>query len=128
MNYFLLSAGLLSLVFSFGHAAWGQKNIMGEVADSEMKTLTKHAIFTNWHQTTSFMFVAGMALIVASTLSNTAVAKSMSWLVLAITLGNLLVFVGASLVRNRQAFGQTIPQIVIMMVYLSLVVAGITIS
>lgn len=44
VSYFLLSAGLLSLVFSIDHAAWGQKNIMGEVAASGMNALTKHAV------------------------------------------------------------------------------------
>ena len=126
INYFLLCGGLLSLLFSFGHAAWGQKNIMGEVAATEMPALVKHAIFTNWHQTTSFMLISGIVLIVASVLSDTARAKSIAWLVVAITLGNFLVFVTASVVKNRQAFRQTVPQLAIMVAYLSIVVVGIT--
>ena len=124
-NYFLLAAGLLSIAFSFGHAAWGQKNIMAEVAGSGIQNLTKHAIFTNLHQGTSFMFIAGITLIIASTLTNTLVAQSLASLVVAINFGNFVVFLGASLVKNRQALGQTIPQLFIMVAYLGLIIAGI---
>ena len=127
IDLILLSAGLLSLAFAYGHAAWGQKHIMAEVTATGMSALIQTAIFTNVHQTTSFMSVAGIALIVSSMLPDAAAAKALAWLVLAINLGNFLVFIAASLAMNRQALRQTAPQIAVMAMYLCLIVFGVSV-
>lgn len=125
MNFFFLSAGLIALFSSAGHAAYGQKHIMSDVETTEMRKFTKGAVFVSWHQTTSFMFLSAIALIMASSFSEPSAANPLAWLIAAINVGNLFVFIGASLVRNREALGQAIPQIIFMILYVGVIVAGI---
>lgn len=124
-NYYLFSAGLLALIFAFGHASWGQKNVMGPLSAAAVSVDIKHAIFTNWHQTTSVMFLSGVVLLISAVHDDAAASRLMAWLVGGVNLGNLAVFVGGSLFKNRPALRQALPQMVVMSAFIALIIAGV---
>ena len=124
-NYFLFVAGLVGLCFAFGHGYWVQRRIMGEVNESAIEKQTKHSIFIFLHYTTVTLLLSAAALMIASTFLDAKSAHSLAWFIAAINAGNLLVFVGVSVMKNREELKKGIPQIIFMLAWLGIVVAGI---
>lgn len=123
-NYFFLSAGLIGLLFTAGHGYAIQKRVMREVEASEIQKQTKHSIFVFLYYTTATLLLSAVALSIASTFPKAA-TDLLAWFIASINAGNLLVFVGASLIKNREELRKGTPQIIAMLTWLGIIVAGI---
>ncbi len=124
INPYFLIAGILAFFFAVGHAAFGQIKLMGDLESSELPQASKHAFFSSWHQWTLFNFICGVTFLLAATTVDTAVANALVLLIMAIDLSNLFMFVGSSFFKNKGAVKETIPQIITMFVYVSIMVLG----
>jgi hypothetical protein len=124
-NYFFLVAGVLAFFFSIGHAVWGQRNIMGDVQTSQMPAFTKHMLFVIWNQPTVFHFLSAVVLMMASTSAQKATTDPLAMFIGVVSFGFFLNYVGTSLVKNRSALAQIIPQAISLMVYLGIIAVGI---
>jgi hypothetical protein len=124
-NYFFLLAGILALFFSIGHAVWGKRNILGDVQTSQMPPFTKHMLFVIWNQPTVFHFLSAVVLMIASTSTQKAATDPLALFIGLVSFGFFLNYVATSLVKNRSALAQIIPQAISLMVYLGIIVVGI---
>lgn len=124
-NHFFLAAGLIALFFPLGHGFWIQKNVVREMESTQMHQSTQHSIFVFLHYTTATLFLSAVALIVISTFSDAGSAIPLALFVAAINAGNLLIFIGAGLARNRKSLVRGVPQIFFMLVWLGIIVAGL---
>lgn len=124
-NYFFLAAGVLALGFGIGHAIWGQRFILGDVRSSEMPVMTKHMLIVIWNQPTVFHCLAAIGLVAVSTFSNRASAGPLAVFIGLVTLGFLLNYVGTSLMKNRSALTQIVPQALAVTLYLGIIAGGV---
>ncbi len=124
-NYFFLSAGLIAVLFSVGHGVFVQKHIMGEVNATGMQKSAKRAIFAFLHYPTSMLFLSAIALIIISTVSDVSAVHLLAWFIAAINASNLIVAMGATLAKDREALPSMALPSMAMIVWLGIIVAGI---
>ena len=124
-NPFFLIAGLMAVFFSIGHALWGQRKILGDGKTSAMPAATKHMLIVIWNQPTVFHAAAAVALLTASTMQNDAVTDPLAFFIGVVTFGFFFNYVLTSLIRDRAALAQIIPQMIGLAVYFVILAAGI---
>ena len=124
-NYLFFAAGLIGLCFAFGHAWWIQKRVIGVIERSDIENEIKRAIFIFLHYTTSTLLISSAVLLIAAVVSDVRLIRPLTWFIVAINAGNLFVFIGANLKRNMQELKKEILQIIIMLVWLGIIIAGI---
>jgi hypothetical protein len=123
-NHFFLIAGVMALFFSFGHAMWGRRLVLRDVRASEMPALTKHMLLVIWDQPAVFHFLSAVALIAASLSSQVALVNPLVLLIGSVSLGFFLNYAVRSLLENRAALLQIVPQTITLMVYWGILAAG----
>lgn len=124
-NYLFLVAGVLAFFFSIGHAAYGQRNIMGDVYRSSMPTFTQHMLFVIWNQPTVFHFLSAIVLIIAATSSKVSATGPLAGFIALVTFGFFLNYVVSSLAKDKSALRQIIPQAIGVIVYIAIIASGI---
>ena len=124
-NYLFLVAGILAFLFSIGHAVYGQRNIMGHIYTSSMPSFTQHMLFVIWNQPTVFHFLSAIVLVIAATSSQSSTTDPLAGFIALVTLGFFLNYVVTSLVKNKSALQQIIPQAIGVLVYLVIIAIGI---
>jgi hypothetical protein len=124
-NYFFLVASVLALFFAIGHAVWGQRSVLGDVQASAMPLFTKHMLAVIWNQPTVFHFLSAVALIMAAISASDALNDPLVLFIGMVSFGFFLNYVATSLIKNRAALVQIIPQTLALMVYLGIIAAGI---
>lgn len=124
-NTFFLIAGVMAVFFSIGHALWGQKNILGDVKNSAMPAFTKHVLAVIWNQPTVFHAVSAVVLVIASTMKDDAGADPLAAFIGVVMFGFFLNYVVTSLIKDRTALAQIIPQTISLVVYFIILAAAI---
>lgn len=124
-NYLLFAAGLIGLCFAFGHAWWIQKRVIDVIERSDIENEIKRTTFIFLHYTTSTLLISSVVLLIAAVVSDVRLIRPLTWFIVAINAGNLLVFIGANLKRDMQELKKEILQIIIMLVWLGIIIAGI---
>ncbi len=114
----------MALFFAFGHAMWGRRSVLRDVRASEMPLLTKHMLLVIWDQTTVFHFLSAVALIVVSLSTLSALLNPLVLFIGSVSLGFFLNYVVRSLLENRTALVQIVPQTIALMVYVGILAAG----
>jgi hypothetical protein len=125
-NPFFLLAGLMALFFSVGHAMWGRHTVLRDVRTSQMSFLTKHMLLVMWDQPTVFHFLSAFALIAASFVTRSVFVLPLILFIGIVTFGFLLNYAVRSLLENRAALMQIIPQAITLLVYFGVLAAGIS--
>src|SRR5690349_18948205 len=116
-NYYFLLASGLALFFSIGHALWGWRYILKEVQVSQMSRFTKHMLWVIWNQPTVFHFLAAIFLAIASTSTQSEVTDLLTIFIALVSFGFFLNYVVTSLVKNKAALSQIIPQTIALSLY-----------
>jgi hypothetical protein len=124
-NHFFLIAGVTALFFSVGHALWGQRAVLGDVRTSAMPPFTKHMLAVIWNQPTVFHFLAALVLLRAAFSTQVAENNALALFIGAVSFGFFANYVVTSLVKNRAALAQIIPQTIALAVYFAIIAAGI---
>lgn len=125
-NYYFLTAGVMALFFSVGHALWGQKYILGDVKTSAMPGATKHMLGVIWQQPTVFHAAAAVALLAASTFTNDAGADPLAVFIGVVTFGFFVNYVVTSFIKDRAALAQIVPQAVGVALYIAILAVGVS--
>jgi hypothetical protein len=124
-NYFFLLSGVMALFFSLGHALWGRRSVLRDVRASEMPPFTKLMLLVIWDQPTVFHCLSAVAFIVASVWPGQTLMNPLVLFIGIVTFGFFLNYVGRSLLEDRKALGQIIPQMIALIVYFGIIAAGI---
>lgn len=124
-NTFFLIAGVMALLFAIGHTVWGERHVLGDVRTSAMPAQKKHMLLVIWNQPTVFHYFSAVALVLASISPDGQVTRPLALFIGLVALGFFLNFVGASLLKNRSALAQIIPQTIGLLVYLAVIADGI---
>lgn len=120
LNFYFAAAGLLLFLLSFTHALWGERRIFNRLNISRREFLS---LYVPWHQMTYILFLSGVGMILAA-LENGLLP--LSYFVLALNLGNILVFTIVSLVRKETALiWQSVPQYLLFALLIIVLTAGI---
>jgi hypothetical protein len=124
-NSFFLVAGVMAFLFAIGHTVWGERYVLGDVRTSTMPAQKKHMLLVIWNQPTVFHFLSAVALILAAFSPDNRVTRPLAFFIGLVSFGFFLNYVGTSLLRNRPALVQIIPQTVGLMVYLAIIADGV---
>ncbi len=128
MNPFFLAAGILAVLLSGAHAFWGEKFLLSELKASSLSRLTKVGTQISWHQTTLALLTLGLALVTVSLSDSIAGANTLAVLAAILIVGNLVVFTAISMARHRELIGQSVPQIFLFALLISLISLGIVLE
>lgn len=124
-NPFFLIAGIMALFFALGHAWWGRNSLLRDVRHSEMPPFTKHMLLVIWDQPTVFHFSGAAALLMSSLVEQDTLVKPLVFFVAIVSFGFFLNYVVKSLLENRAALVQIVPQTFALTVYFGIIAAGI---
>jgi hypothetical protein len=124
-NYFFLVAGVTAIFFAIGHALWGRRSVLGDVRAADMPPFTKHMLSVIWNQPTVFHFLAALVLLRAAFSTQDAVNNALALFIGVVSFGFFANYLVTSLVKNRAALVQIIPQIIGLAAYLGIIAAGI---
>jgi hypothetical protein len=127
-NSFFLVAGVMAFLFAIGHTVWGERNVLGDVRASAMPAQKKHLLLVIWNQPTVFHFLSAVALVLASLSPDNRVTHPLALFIGLVSFGFFLNYVGTSLVKNRSALAQIIPQAIGLMIYLAVIADGVILS
>ena len=120
-SYYFLFAGALALIGSVGHALTGHQSVLSAMEPGG----PRHAVFLFLHQTTWFMLASSIVLVGGSFLSQMKRVRPIAAFIALIFAGNFVFFVVTSLMVNREALANLLPQLVFFVLYVGLIVAGI---
>src|SRR5262245_53870298 len=124
-NTFFLVAGVMAFLFAIGHTVWGERNVLGDVRSSTMPAQKKHMLLVIWNQPTVFHVLSAVALILAAFSPESRVTRPLALFIGLVSFGFFLNYVAMSLLRNRSALAQIIPQTVGLMMYLAVIADGV---
>ncbi|NTW29024.1 MAG: hypothetical protein HGA39_06655 [Coriobacteriia bacterium] len=124
LNWYLLSAGVLTVAFGFAHAAWGEQGVIAEVQGSTLTQLVRTSTAISWHQLTVMLLLAGVALLIVSIGSRTNLTTFVAGFLLAVVLGDVAVFAYYA-AQFPEILGSNAPQLVILAVLIVLLVLGL---
>ncbi len=120
-SYFFLLAGLLALIAATGHAVVGHQSVLSGIEPGPVR----HAVFLFLHQTTWFMLASSIILVGGSLLAQPSRISPLAAFVAIVFAGNFLFFVVSSLLVEREALSNLLPQLVFLVLYVGLIVGGI---
>ncbi len=125
MNVFYFIGGLLTIFLSVAHVFWGEKKIVKELKTSSLSELPKAGFYISYHQITMTLLISGLALIIISLFDSIKGINTLALFITILIIGNFSVFVGISLVKYRNLFAQTVPQLLFFLVLIILLFLGI---
>ena len=123
MNIYFSVAGLLLFLLSFAHATWGETKVFKQLNTDEMGEGTFLSLYVPWHQLTYIRSLSSVGIILAAFKNE---FFSISYFILALILGNLLIFTLLCLIRKEIGLiKQSIPQYFIFILLILLLTLGI---
>ncbi|MBU1077946.1 MAG: hypothetical protein KKH98_11680 [Spirochaetes bacterium] len=124
MNIFFLLSGLLLFLVSAAHAWWGEKNLFPAFFKESLPDGMKVSLYVPWHQSTFMLFTFGLFMIMAS-LQNSFFM--VSYLVLTVITGNLIIFTLTCIVKKEQkVLADSVVQYVLFFLLILFIVLGIS--
>lgn len=125
MNYFFLIAGALALFLSVAHMIWGGKFVLKDLKQSNLPEITGVGFYISYAQAAVVLLVEGAGLVIASFYNGVPGMEILVWFILAVIVGNFLVFLVTGLVKCRKILTQSIPQIIFFTIMISSIILGI---
>ncbi len=125
MNVFYFIGGLLTIFLSVAHVFWGEKKIAKELKTSSISELPKAGFYISYHQITMTLLISGLSLIIISLFDSIKGINTLALFITILIIGNFSVFIGISLIKYRNLFAQTIPQMFFYLVLILLLFLGI---
>lgn len=119
-NYFYLVAGILAIIFSFEHF-WSSRRFKQQL--SSLSVELRHLVIVAIYQPGVVLMLSGIALVEMSFMSIDT--SLLAWFIAIVNLGNLMMFFGYSLAKNRPALRKYGLHMGVMALWVGLVVDGI---
>ena len=121
--FYFSVAGLLLFLLSFAHATCGEKKIFKQLNTTDMGKGTFLSLYIPWHQLTYILSLSGIGIILAAFKNE---FLPLSYFILALILGNLLVFTLLCIIRKEIGLiSQSIPQYFLFILLILLLTGGI---
>lgn len=124
-NYYYLTAGVLSVLFSFTHAQNGKDNVLSVTDESNIDISTKTTIYYVWHVITFENFAIGVSLIIMAFYKELSKVRFAAWLIVFIMLSRWGVILRSTLLRNVNNLKSILSDLVAILVYAGLIILGI---
>lgn len=121
MDLYYLFAGLLSLLLSAAHSAWGEGNILGELRRSDLSKISKLGLFISWYQTSVVLLVLGAGLMFNAYHEIFFV----SFILLLIVAASFLTYLIVGFVMGKKILFKTIPHSFTYVLIILLIVIGL---
>jgi hypothetical protein len=123
MNIYCLLAGIFLILFSVVHAVFGELTVFPPVFQTDMNAILKISVYIPWHQLTFVLPLSGVVEVFAAFRRN---LRAMSPFILAIILGNIIVFLSVAMLQlNWAVLRNSIPQYMLFAIILVFMVLSI---
>ena len=127
MDVFYLASGLILLFLSGAHALWGEKHLVSDLENSNINKPTGVGFYISYHQITSTLLVSGLTLIAIALFDSISGIDTLALFITILLFGNILAFTIISLIKQKDLFIKTIPQLVMFVIAITLIILGIII-
>ena len=123
-NYYYLTLGILSILFSFSHAWNGQAKLLPLIDASSIDHVTRTTIFYVWHIITSENLVFGGAFLAMAFYKNLSKVKFAAWMIAIIMIARWLVIFGSTLFKNANGLRDILIDTIAIIIYVVLIILG----
>jgi hypothetical protein len=123
-NYYYLTVGILSILFSFTHAWNGQTAALPIVNISNLDLSTKTTIFYIWHILTAENFIFGVSFLVMAFYKDLSKVKFTAWFIAVIMISRWGVIFCSTLFNNKNGLADTLIDLIVIIVYVGLIILG----
>jgi len=124
-NYYFLAVAILSVLFSISHGWFGETTVLPLVETSNLDLSTRTSVFYTWHMSTAENFIFGIAFLIMAFHKNATELKFTVWMIVSIVVIRYAVFFISTLMKNRNGINDALPELVILLLYVALMLAGI---
>jgi len=125
-NYYFLIVGLLSVLFSVSHGWFGETTVLPLIESSNLDLSTRTAVFYTWHMSTAENFIFGIVFFIMAFYKDVTKLKFTVWLIVSIVVIRYAVFFVSTWIKNKSGINEAIPELVILIIYVVLILMGIS--
>jgi hypothetical protein len=123
-NYYYLTVGILSILFSFTHAWNGQTTVLPIANASNIDLTTKTTIFYIWHILTAENFIFGVSFLMMAFYKDLSKVKFTAWFIAVIMISRWGVIFGSTLLNNKNGLTDTWSDLIVIIIYVGLIILG----
>ena len=125
-NYYFLIVGILSVLFSVSHGWFGETTLLPLIESSNLDLSTRTAVFYTWHMSTAENFIFGIVFFIMAFYKDVTKLKFTVWLIVSIVVIRYAVFFVSTWIKNKSGINEAIPELVILIIYVVLILMGIS--
>ena len=123
-NYYYLTLGILSILFSFSHAWNGQAKLLPLIDASSIDHVTRTTIFYVWHIITIENLVFGGVFLVMAFYKNLSKVGFAAWAIAIIMIARWLVIFGSTVFKNKNGLMDILTDTAAIFIYVGLIILG----
>ena len=125
-NYYFLIVGILSVLFSVSHGWFGETSVLPMIENSNLDLSTRTAVFYTWHMSTAENFIFGIAFFIIAFYKDATKLRFTVWMIVSIVVIRYAVFFVSTWIKNKGGMNEAIPELVILIIYVVLMILGIS--
>ena len=125
-NYYFLIVGILSVLFSVSHGWFGETTLLPLIESSNLDLSTRTAVFYTWHMSTAENFIFGIVFFIMAFYKDATKLKFTVWVIVSIVVIRYAVFFVSTWIKNKSGINEAIPELVILILYVVLILMGIS--
>ena len=125
-NYYFLIVGILSVLFSVSHGWFGETSVLPLIETSNLDISSRTAVFYTWHMSTAENFIFGIVFFIMAFYKDATKLKFTVWMIISIVVIRYAVFFVSTWIKNRSGINDAIPELVILIIYVVLMILGIS--
>jgi len=125
-NYYFLIVGILSVLFSVSHGWFGETSVLPLIETSNLDISSRTAVFYTWHMSTAENFIFGIVFFIMAFYKDATKLKFTVWMIISIVVIRYAVFFVSTWFKNRSGINDAIPELVILIIYVVLMILGIS--
>jgi len=125
-NYYFLIVGILSVLFSVSHGWFGETTLLPLIESSNLDLSTRTAVFYTWHMSTAENFIFGIVFFIMAFYKDATKLKFTVWVIVSIVVIRYAVFFVSTWIKNKSGINEAIPELVILIIYVVLILMGIS--
>ena len=125
-NYYFLIVGILSVLFSVSHGWFGETSVLPLIETSNLDISSRTAVFYTWHMSTAENLIFGIAFFIMAFYKDATKLRFTVWMIVSIVVIRYAVFFVSTWIKNRSGINDAIPELVILIIYVVLMILGIS--
>ena len=127
-NVYFLVAGVLAMLFAFTHAWNGQSAVLPTLLVNSI-SLDNRILFSYvWHIITAENLVFAIAFILMSLQNDQSKIQSVAWMIVSLLIVRMMVILGITAFYDLAALTNTLIDSIAIVIYVVLIILGITMS